>query len=1195
MKKNLLFRKGRLILISILFFLQQLAVATGSEPYGQNARLTLSFKDVQLKVVLEAIEKQSEFYFVYNHKFIDVSQKVSITAKSETIQTVLDKLFKNTNIRYEIVSRQIVLNRKDTTDKKTPVNPSRDTVGQRQQGDPGKVSSGTNKTIPTIQIKGKIVDSDGKPLPGVSIYTANMMVGVASKIDGTFSLSVPDTTSTIVISMVGYERITAKIPKTGILEITLKDEIQQLAEAVITGYQTLSRERSTGSFSTISTKDMRNRLETNIMDKFEGMVPGLFLKDGKYSIRGISTLYANKEPLYVVDGFPYEGNISYINPADVVNVTVLKDAAAASIYGARAANGVIVITTRSGKSGKLTVNANSSMFITPLPDVSYLNLMSSKEIVDLQEELFNMKHLDYSIDRKRAAKSKALDALYQGESGEISPEEMNRRLNELRGLNNRNQIEKYLLQTKLKHQHSFSVSGGSDVNRFLLSINYIGNRGYEQGGKSENININFKDQVNITRWLDAELGIATTLNTSKTALNNAYTLYTMYMPYEMIKDENGELTRWSRFKSDYEIERLISLGLYDESYNPLREMDKYHSKNKSTYTRLQGGFTIKFMEGLKLDLMYQREQGNSHAKTLYDKDSYTVKSMINNATQIRDGEIIKNVPDGAQLYESRGDSRSYTMRAQISLDKVFASKHYVASIIGAERRSVATSSTNVHRLGYNDANLQFVTINAKDLASLKGTESLYGTFNYDESSGNYFKEGEDRYVSFYGNFGYTYDEKYTLTASARIDDSNLFGTDPRYRHLPMWSVGANWHLSKEAFLTKYEWINNLALRLTYGITGNVAREVGPFLQAESSYSTESEAPTTRILYPPNKSLRWERTAITNVGIDFSILKNRLNGSIDYYHRKTTDLLGNKEIDPTNAFQSSLVNYGSLYNKGIEFAINSLNINTRTFSWNTKLNISYNKNKMTKINIQNETVYAYTNGNGCEKKGYPIGSIFNFRWAGLDPENGTPRVYDKEGNIVINYDDKGMPVANMKDPEGLVYGGTLRPKYTIGFYNSFTWKDLTLSIMIIANGGNVMRDAVPSILTNGNFDKNMDKRAKNFWRKPGDENIPGIMPAPDVNNNGDSYYMSLWYSADINTLKADYIKVRNISLSYDIPKTVFGGQIFQSARLTFQVQNPFKWFRNNQDLDPEAYTGASIYANRNLPVTPCYMIGLDLNF
>ncbi len=498
-------------------------------------------------------------------------------------------------------------------------------------------------------------------------------------------------------------------------------------------------------------------------------------------------------------------------------------------------------------------------------------------------------------------------------------------------------------------------------------------------------------------------------------------------------------------------------------------------------------------------------------------------------------------------------------------------------------------------MGYSDNNLNFMPIDAVRLADIRGTEALTSNFQYNYNANNGLGYAEDRYVSFYMNAGYTLDRKYNFTGSVRVDNSNLFGTDPKYRYLPLWSVGASWRLAEEDFLSAVGWLDNLTLRATFGLNGNVAKNVGPFLQAQTFYNTEAAAWGTHILYPPNRALRWERTAVTNVGVDYAFLKGRISGSLDYYNRNSTDLLGEMETDPTNAFQTALINYGSLWNRGVELALTTENIRSRYFRWTTRLNFSYNKNHMTRINTANETVYAYTDGNGLNKVGYPMNSVFNFRWAGLDPTNGTMMVYDKEGNVVRNYDESGTYVANMMDVEGLVYSGPLQPSYTIGFTNSWNYKQLGVSIFMIANGGNVLRDAAPALLSDNNIQQNTDRRVMNFWRQPGDENIPDIMPAPDLRSSGNSYFNSMWYANDYNTLKADYIRIRDISLHYDLASVLFKSGQVSSARLMLQVQNPASWHSNDRGLDPEAYSRSSISANRTLPVTPTYIFGLNMTF
>lgn len=251
--------------------------------------------------------------------------------------------------------------------------------------------------------------------------------------------------------------------------------------------------------------------------------------------------------------------------------------------------------------------------------------------------------------------------------------------------------------------------------------------------------------------------------------------------------------------------------------------------------------------------------------------------------------------------------------------------------------------------------------------------------------------------------------------------------------------------------------------------------------------------------------------------------------------------------------------------------------------------------MTEISTKHETVLGYTSGTGIEKVGYPMKSVFDFRYAGLDPTNGTILVYNKEGEIVKNYDDKGAYVQSITDVADLVYSGTLRPTYTLGFSNEFKYKSFMLSVYIVGNGGDVMRDAVPALLSRNNITQNVDRRVKNFWRQPGDEDIKGMMPAPNMTGNTDAYHSVLWTSADINTLKADYVKVRDIAVSYDFTSLLNNYKNVRAARLTFQVQNPFKWLRNDQRLDPEAYSPSNIYAQRTSPVTPVYIVGLNVNF
>ena len=1166
-------RKFLFIMKITTFLIIAAIMQVSASSFGQ--QVTLSRKNAAMEEVFKEIMIQTGYNVLWQPDKLKGVKPVSVNFKNLQIERAFDQLLADQPFTYTIDNRTVVIKIKQ----------------------PSFIDNALDllkSYFKSVDIKGRIVDEKGTAMAGVTIKVKSSIRSVSTNANGEFEINGLEENALLQISYVGYQPI--EIKATADLSTIKMTLISNGLEEVMisTGYQTLPLERSTGSYGIVAEKTINARMETSILDRLEGTVPGLYMQNGSVTIRGLSTLYGNQQPLYVVDGFPYEGDLNYINPADVLSITVLKDAAAASIYGTRAANGVISITTRLGSARKLQVNYNSTFFVTPIPDFSYLNLMNSREMVDLQEELFSIRHPDYNDDIIRSAQPKAIEALYKFDQNQISKTELDAALNKLRTLDGTQQVKDLLLQKMLKHQHSFSASGGNEVNQFTTGLYFIGNRGYNQGTSDKSVNINIKDQVKVFKWLTAEAGISTNLSSYKGRENGGMD-YTRYMPYEILKDENGNTVPWNDGKSKNEIERLTGLGLLDETFNPLDQLNKSAIDYKNNYFRLQGGFNAIIIAGLSLDVKYQTERGSSYNKRFREKDYYRTATLINDATQIQDGTIIKNIPDGGEIYENRGDSRSYTVRTQLNYDKQFNSKNHFTALIGGEQRAVAQTSTSLHRMGYNDNNLQFFPVDLLKIASLTGTQSLQSTFSYNNATYNYFTSTEDRYVSVYANAGHTYDNKYNLTGSIRVDNSNLFGTDPKYKYLPLWSLGGSWRLSNEDFMKGATWIDELNLRATYGLSGNVAKTVGPFLQASPGFNYDTGAPTTQIIYPPNKTLRWEKTAVTNIGLDFGILKNRISGSIDVYNRKTTDLLGERKTDPTNAFQTALINYGSLHNKGYELALNTNNVQSASFTWQSRLTYSHNSNKMTEISTDQESVYNYTSGTGIEKVGYPMKSIYNYRYAGLNPQNGTIRVFDKDGNIVENYNEQTGYVDAMTDVNGLVYGGTLLPTYTIGFTNSFTYKHLNLNVMIIANGGNVFRDAVPKIISSSNFNQNEDRGKINFWRKPGDENIKGIMPAPDLSNSSSYYYQTLWMMNDQNTLKADYIKVRDISLQYDFAPTLLKNSKVSSAKLTFQVQNPFHWYRNDKGLDPEAYVATPSEFNRTLPVTPVYMVGVNITF
>ena len=1025
------------------------------------------------------------------------------------------------------------------------------------------------------------------------------VTGVATDIDGKFELKCdPNTPIVLVFSFVGMKNKEVTVgTQQQEINVVLEAETESLDEVIVTGYQKISKERATGSFSVVTAKDYKGKMETDIMSRIEGLVTGLVNYNNQVSIRGVSTVYGDRDPLYVVDGIPYEGKIEAINPADVENISVLKDATAASIYGARAANGVIVITTRSGKSGKTKIFYDGSVKFKPLPDLDYLKLMNSSELVDFQVEGFEYYHTPYANLNKRNSQNEVIELLYMAEQGQITDSELQQKLDVYRNSNNKNQIKDAFLRTAITHQHNLSLTGGTDKNNYLVSLNYYANYPYEKNRHDERVGFTLKENVKFFEWLSANFGVIGSftkdggkngfdqISSSGGRSNTELSLYTGGSSYQMLRNEDGSPRQWRKGKSDYELERLESIGLLNERYYPLEELERQHYKDKSSYYRLQAGFNVKIMEGLTVDLSYQTESTQIKNRQLFDKDAYYVRNMVNEAatTDSDTGEVTMNIPSGGQLFQIEEDIYSYTMRGQVNFNRIFGDRHSVVALAGAERRLIRDTKTKVYKMGYDDKSLAYKPINPLVLSPINGTEGINGFYNWEDTNWNSFSQDEDRYVSFYGNASYTYNNRYAVTGSIRMDQSNLFGTDPKYQYRPLWSIGASWFMASEDFMQNVRWINRLNFRLTYGINGNVSKESGPYLTVvDYGYNSWTGDFSAYIQNPPNPQLRWEKTAVTNIGVDFSLFNSRLNGTVDYYIRKSTDLLGNRDTDPTLGWGNLLLNYGSLSNRGIEVSLGSVNITTPNFEWRTNLNFSYNKNKILKMQNSSTTVFSYVKG-VVHTEGKPMYSLFSYKYAGLDPEKGSPLVYDKDGN----------KVANVGSIEELEYSGTTRPPYTASLINRLRYKGLSLSFMFIYNGGHVLRDEVSPYLTGGST-TNISRKAMNHWRKPGDENIKGVAPA--MNRSASYVLQQVWYAANKHVKKGDYIKLRDITLSYDLPKEWINKCRLEGVTVNCQISNLWRWSANSGNIDPEAYTTTGYgWGKRTLPIPTTCTLGVSVNF
>ncbi len=1159
----------RMLLLFVLFFCLSLKLPA--------QEVKLNFKNTPLKTVLKEVSEQTGYKFVYSSALTTVNDEISISYESTnvSIENLLGELFKERKISYKIKEKQVILAPYEIV-----------------SGSSNTVKSTSNQEKAQLQISGKVVDDNNLPLPGVSIL--NITDGKATFTDnnGFYSIHAKNSDK-IHIQCIGMitKEIVVSNSKT-LYNIELAPDEIALKDVVVTGYQTISKERSAGSYAVITKDKIESKLNNDIMGRLEGSVAGMSMYKGDVVIRGTSTLYAEKKPLYVVDGIPFEGDIKNINPNDITNVSVLKDATAASIYGARSTNGVIVITTKSGSTGKLNVNYNGSIGISPLPDRGYANLMSSSEFIDYQTYFFEKGVKPSTKPNQKMSLNKVYQLLFDKRDGKISNSEFTNQIGQLRGLDRYDQVvDEFLNKNSMTTQHNLSFNGGSEFYRYSFSLNYQGTNPYEKKTYRERIGFNVKNHFNLSKRVQVDLGIMGSDNgyDYNSGISGISMLDDGKASYYMLRDNNGDPLSWDQGKSELELERLRSIGLFDETYFPTNEKEKQRSTSQSQYVNINLGVRVKILESLSAEVRYQTERTNNYNKTYWTKDSWYVKNMINGATVLnQDGTKTLNIPTGGQVRELNGKNKSYTLRGQLNFHQTIDKKHDISVIAGAERRKILNEQNGHYRFGYDDTNLSFKNINEVELGKgIYGTEDLWGSFWMPVRQPQYIST-DDRFISFYSNASYTFNRKTSINASIRMDQSNLFGTDPKYQYRPLWSVGANYEIFGSNTIN---WLERLAVRATYGINGNVYKKSGPYIIAQVSSwpNWDTNETSANIISPPNSALRWEKTNTLNLGVDFNLLSQKLIGSLDFYNKRTSDMLGNRSADPTFGWDRLLTNYAQMRNTGVELVLESENIKSSTFHWNSSLLLSYNKNKITNLENASTSTFSYYQG-VQSREGKPYNSLYSIKYAGLN-DKGAPQAYKSDGSIVNN--------ASKLIPEDLAYSGTYDPPYSASFTNMFRYKDLKLSFMFVYYGGHVMRDVAGGYFPNTyspheSITSNLDKIHLNLWKEPGDEadlfRAPGYLPGAEMN------IRFIWQAADIHIQKADYVKLRDLTLAYTLPKQIAKKAKLREASVILQAQNVWRWAANKNNLDPEVwYSSQTEYIKRGNAIPSTFTIGLNLSF
>lgn len=1076
----------------------------------------------------------------------------------------------------------------------------------------------------TRQISGQILDQDTKePLAGATVFISPNEKGVSdfnpqgviADYDGNFTFTLPASVKQVVVSFLGYEAQTVEVSKKQSFHIFLAPAVNELQDIVVTGYQKIEKRKVTSAISKVDMAELQQIGTSSVDQMLQGALAGVVATPSnggpgaasKIRIRGTASLNGTQDPLWVIDGMPLEGNeapktdaenidnlsntsIAGLNPEDIADITILKDAAATAIYGARAANGVIVVTTKKGQQGKTKINFNAATFITTKPDFDRLNLMNATEKVDF--ELSMARRSDYRFRTGKGEVARILSKYneldnYRANGFDALGDRTRSEINALRssGDNWADQI----YQTAINQQYSLSLSGGSDIATYYVSTGYYDEEGTTRGTGFNRFNLTTNIDFKLSSKLNLGVGIfgtqskRTSYMTDTDAFTNPANYTRSVNPYRTIYDANGNYSYDPDIDSSSDV--TPDFNFMEESEN-----SNYQLKN----TSLKSMFTLDYriLRGLKLHSQFSLQLDKTETEKMADKNTYFARYYYYKSAY--NGGKDYFLPEGGVIQNWNDDFFQYSWKTQAEFARTFADKHDIDLMGGVELRNNKTTNIHTKGFGYDSKKMTTLPVNFPEGYDVPS--------RFEQYRKSYV---ENAFVSYYGTASYTFDNRYTFFGSIRFDGTNLFGVDPKYRYLPLWAVSGAWNINREEFMSDITWLSNLKLRASYGLQGNVDRNTSPYVLGEWDNETilpgsGNSEPSIGVLSPPNATLRWEKTATTNVGVDFGAFKNRINLSVEGYFRRSSDLIGMKALSQENGFEFTNVNWATVTNKGFEISLSTVNVKTKDFTWSTDLNFSKNISKVERINTRND---SYTPSN----EGYPVNAVFALPVAGMD-EYGVPMFW-KDGEKV-SYKDFFALVPGLMGFGGKTsltpeeyrnlyqYVGDADPALSGGFNNKFRYKNFDLAVSTSFNLGQTVKASVPYNPTRIDRGMNYTRTILDAWT-PDNKNgfLPGFFRDDTPTASGMEYEFmdsdpgQSFRHYDLWVKKVSYLRVNSIRLGYTLPSKLLQNKYISSARFSVEAKNPFV-IASNYDgyFDPETY--GNIYSQ---PIAKSFSIGVNVTF
>ena len=1083
----------------------------------------------------------------------------------------------------------------------------------------------------SMRFSGRVTDTDGAPVIGAGLVCIEKnTAGTTTDLDGNFSITLPAGAKTVKFSSVGMKELVYQlIPgRTENVRIIMEWENTELDQVVVTGYAQTSVKRITGSVAVLNSEKFEAKAISSVDALMQGEVAGVSIKSlsgqpgtqAKITIRGSNNITGSSAPLWVVDGVPLQSEspalsseqlatggfdnifvngIGNINPNDIESITILKDAAAAAIYGSRAANGVIVVTTKKGEAGKMRISYNNTFSWSFKPERS-LNLMNSSEKLSWEDELWN----EFSA-AKYAASLTDNTVIYPvvGIVGQIraglgdfasmkgDKAAQDKYIESLRNVDTN--WYNLLFRNSFSQGHHLSLSGGSGKSTYYVALGLNDEDGMLIHNDYRRYNVNAKMTLTPTDWARIDVGMEAARQESKMPYSTVDPFYYAFFsnPYERAYNADGSYAAdntW--FTLGYYNGRGAEQVMPKNGFNIIRELDSNYSKTANTNGTFRAQTDFRIIEPLHFVGLVSYSYSNNSTDKVIDKYSYSAFRDRLGSDDRSQTNLYGNIS------QNRTNRNSYVARGHFSFNKTFAETHTVNLLAGAELRGSGSNTIFTKRYNYDPKT------GTTSLPQISGTQDEWLN-EVEKLNGEYFSK--TRYASFYASADYYLGKSIVLNASFRTDGSSNFGSNKQFN--PTWSAGAAWHIGEEAWIKKaLPALSHATLRAAYGFTGDVNTSTShllviQYLQQQYRYFGDETFNLGTIPSAPNPDLGWEKTQDAKAGLDFGLWKDRLTFNMEYYYRLSTDVVTSSPVQSTTGFTSVYFNAADIMNSGIELTLNGKIIQTKDWGLSAAVNFAYNYNKVLKYNPVSKSGIT---SKDRYVEGYPTGAIFSGKYARIAKDTGLYEFYLRPDAVISN-------AADLNKPDNYRYylGTTIAP-YTGGFNLSASWRQLRLSISGVYSFGcktyerfrypasysNASHSGVSTETVQSQFSDlygnhlNVEKDRTNRWTATHTTGVkyPRIYDYFDGKYNFASYNPMDSSIIDAVYLKNNsYLRIKSIILTYSLPGAAV--KKMRMRGLSFNVSlNNFFTFTKYDGMDPEI-PGATY------PTTRSVSAGMNIDF